>query len=137
MLSLSLAIFTFVGSVGVGVFTHFCHDDGIEQSFVIPQANGCEDQHEEIETCCAQETEVVETAESDCCSDEIDFFQVEFDQYENSDEFNFTPVEFVEVQPFTFTVEIASSQIAFPNYANPPPIKTGRQILIEHQVFRI
>lgn len=134
ILSLTLAMFTFAGSVGVGVFTHFCHDDGVEQSFIIPQASACEDKHEEIETCCAHEAEALE---SDCCSDEINFFQVDFDQYESSEAFSFIPVEFIEVQPFVLKMEIASSEVDFSNYANPPPIRTGRQILIEHQVFRI
>ncbi len=132
--SLALAIFTFAGSVGVGVFTHFCHDDGIEQSFIIPQTSCCEEKREKIDTCCDHGPEVIQ---EDCCSEEIDFFQVDFENYEASKFFAFAPLAIIEFQSPIFVANLATFEGEFANYANPPPLRTGRQILIQHQVFRI
>lgn len=134
ILSFALAIFTFAGSVGVGVFTHFCHNDGIEQSFIIPKASACEEEHEVIETCCAHDAEV---AQSDCCSDQVDFFQVDFENFESSQLFSFVPEKHLDIHAFDFDFAVASTEVSPKNYANPPPIRSGREILIQNQVFRI
>ncbi|MDG1347580.1 MAG: hypothetical protein P8P77_08175 [Crocinitomicaceae bacterium] len=134
ILSFALAMFTFVGSVGVGVFTHFCHDSGVEQSFIIPQSNMCEDEHEVFNACCSAE---VQAEESECCSDQIDFFQVEFENFENSLLFSFVPEKVLDIQSLDLDFTVASNLVTPSNYANPPPLRTGRQILIQHQIFRI
>ena len=127
-------MFTFAGSVGVGVFTHFCHEDGVEQSFIIPQSNMCEDEHEVLDTCCSDE---VHMEESECCSDQVDFFQVEFENFESRQLFSFVPEKGLDIQSLDLDFTVASNEVAPANYANPPPLRTGRQILIQHQVFRI
>ena len=134
ILSLALAIFTFAGSVGVGVFTHFCHDDGVEHSYIIPQANMCEDEHEVLDACCSAEVHI---EESDCCSDKTDFFQVDFENYESSELFSFVPEKILDVNSIEFDFVVVSNEVSPSNYANPPPLRTGRHILIQHQVFRI
>lgn len=134
ILSFALAMFTLAGSVGVGVFTHFCHDDGVEQSYIIPQANMCEDEHEALDACCSAEVHV---EESDCCSDLIDFYQVDFENFETSQLFSFTPEKILDIQSLDFDFVVASKEVAQSNYANPPPLRSGRQILIQHQVFII
>jgi hypothetical protein len=134
ILSFALAIFTFAGSVGVVVYTHFCHDDGIEQSYILRQASLCEEEHEEIEACCATENHL---QESDCCSDQVDFFQVDFENYETSQLFAFVPEKTFDVNSLDFDFVVASNEVSPLNYANPPPIRTAKQILIQYQVFRI
>ena len=134
ILSFILAVFTFAGSMGVGVFTHFCHDDGVEQSFIIPQSNMCEDEHEGFDACYSAEVHI---DESDCCSDQIDFFQVEFENFESSQLFSFSPEKGLDIQSLDLDFTVASNEVTPSNYVNPPPLRTGRQILIQHQVFRI
>ncbi len=132
-ISFALAIFTFVGSIGVGVFTHFCHEDGIEQSFLLP-INHCSDQIAEVQTCCAHEEKV---QESDCCSDQMDLIQLDFEQHESSSIFSFSPEITQNHFEFNKTEDDLIQDITPVSYANPPPNRSGRQILIENQVYRI
>lgn len=134
LIFLIFAAFTFVGSVGMGVFTHFCHKDGIEQSYILPPANHCADKKTEVQICCVHEVQI---QESDCCSDQVDFFQLDFEQFESPYFFSFYTEAFSSGAYFSFRFVPASSELVASNYANPPPILSGRQILIQNQVFRI
>jgi len=131
--SIALTLFTFVGSVGVGVFTHFCHKDGVEQSYILP-LNHCSEEKVEVSSCCAHEVKV---QESDCCSDQMELIQLDFEQYESSSLFSFAPAILQHHFEFALAKEdivIDATPVAF---ANPPPKRSARQILIENQVYRI
>jgi hypothetical protein len=134
IVSLTLAIFTFAGSVGVGIFTHFCEKDGIEQSFIIPQKHHCEEEKEAIPACCQHEEK---SLENDCCSDQMDFFQVDFESFQTFSELIFAPIATFNSNTFIYLAPVQVEEILVSNYANPPPQRTGKQILIQNQVFRI
>lgn len=129
-----LASFTFASTVGMGVFTHFCEKDGKEQSFLIPQNHHCEAEKESISACCQHEEK---TIESDCCSDQVDYYQFDFESFENHSLFCFDFLSFPEFINFSYISTKQTTSLLVSNFANPPPKRWGRQLLIHHQVFRI
>lgn len=129
-----LTIFVFVGSVGVGVYSNFCAKDGIEHSYFIRQAHHCEKEEVESLSCCQHETV---SLENDCCSDEIQFMQINLDYFQQVSNFAFVP--FITPTPVYTTLPKApiTANISNANFANPPPKLSGRDIIIQHQVFLI
>ncbi len=118
----------------MGVFTHFCEEDGIEQSFIIPQKHHCEEEKETLPACCQHEEK---TIESDCCSDQVDFYQVDFESFEVLSTQVFAPISSNNSFLNIYVTPVQYVELQVSNYANPPPERSGRQILIQNQVFRI
>jgi hypothetical protein len=133
-LFLILVIFTFVGSIGMSVYSHFCSKDGIEQSYFIQQEHHCEVITKKLPACCQKESVEME---KDCCSDEVHFIQADFDYFQQLSTFSFVPFA-VPTAVYELTVEpVIVAEISTYNLANPPPKLSGKEILIKNQVFRI
>lgn len=134
----TIATFLFLGSIGFNVFKHICPEDGIIVSYVIPQSDEhCSD--EEIDACDTQLTCCNESSEKekDCCSNEFDFFQLKLDYLNHFDSFIFLGVQSISFNGFTLNnTAIITEKVVVSNYPNPPPL-SGKEILIEKQVFII
>ncbi|MFA7272509.1 MAG: hypothetical protein WC044_01495 [Crocinitomicaceae bacterium] len=133
-LLLILVIFTFVGSIGMGVYSHFCSKDGIEQSYFIQQEHHCEAITKNLPACCQKESVEIE---KECCSDEVHFIQTDFDYFQQHSVFSFMLFALPTAE-YEHTIEpIVVAEISTDNLANPPPKLSGKEILIKNQVFRI
>ena len=135
ILVLTLIVFTFLGNVGVNVFTHSCKEDGVFRSYFVQTQNHCIDHViESVPPCC--EKKVIK--DDGCCNDEVEVYKVNFDFFTNYS---------VEV-PFFYVLEASSITTPYLfssdfhgvepiDYYRPPPKKNGKQIIIFNRVFRI
>jgi hypothetical protein len=134
ILFLALTLFTFVGSIGVGVYSHFCSKDGVEQSYFVRQAHHCDEEEIVLPSCCKQGDSEVQL-KNDCCSDQVQLVQIELDYFQQISHFTFSPflgpVPLYDGLVGTNNLELLSKC----NFANPPPKRSGRDIIIQNQVF--
>jgi hypothetical protein len=137
----SLIVFSFLGNVGLRVFTHSCQEDGIFRSYVIELQDHCED--EKIETlppCCQKERKVEcgEIAKDDCCNDEVDVYKINLDYFS---EYHVEVPYLNSFEKFVFPDLYLSVTVTdhfkADLYIHPPPKLSGKDILIRNQVFRI
>lgn len=129
-----------MGSVGVGVFSHLCSVDGLEQSFFIPKEDKCLTVVKE-KSCCHKsdtKTESHELSTKKCCSESLAIYKL---NTENTDQilklkFNKKYISIFQILPEILpSIFVKENQIA---YTNPdPPRSSGKEILIFKQVFRI
>jgi hypothetical protein len=134
-----LILFTFVGNIGMSVFTHSCEEDGVFRSYFVKLDDHCDDHIEEkVPPCCKKEGAGSSVKKDDCCSDNVAVYQVNFSYFSEysqqihliaSSDFNAVEFQFIESLPI--------HSIELPKTINPPPVLSGRDILIKHQVFRI
>ena len=139
-LLIMLIAFTFLGNVGLRVFTHSCEEDGTFRSYFLELQNHCEEKSEELlPPCCRKEKgnacEV--KLEDDCCSDQIDVYKIKLDFFSHcsvsAPDLAFTEI----VGDKWFQPEFTSTNCKPVHNTHPPPIRSGREILIQYQVFRI
>ena len=133
-ISFIFILFILVGSSGLKVFTHSCEEDGIFTSYFIQLEDHCEDEKEDLPSCCQTETQ----KEDDCCNDEVEVYKVKFDYFQDVQ----LDVPFFALQPeaikIKYVAELQSVTATKRPLLRPPPnSKSGRQLLILHQVFRI
>lgn len=131
---LILTIFIFVGSVGVGIYSHFCEKDGVEQSYFVKKTHHCEKQEIETLACCAHED--VEIAKN-CCSDELKFVKINLDYFHQIPGFHFVPFQFPTAVFECIIKSPIQTNISNANFANPPPKLGGKELLVHQQVFLI
>lgn len=130
-----LILFTFIGNVGMNVFTHSCKEDGIFRSYFVQLQDHCEDHDKEVVPSCCKKKEV---KDKDCCNDELDVFKIKLDffsQYQVS-----IPLFFLQGNLNQYTFEFGETRLLsfYQNhFVHPPPKPSGRQILLLNQVFRI
>ncbi len=132
---IALTFFVFVGSVGVGIYSHFCSKDGVEQSYFIQQDHHCEKQEIQKPSCC-QHKEIT-TAERDCCSDEMQFMKIDLDYFQQVTNFAFVAFAIPSPVYNCISFKPLTAKITKALFANPPPILSGKDIIIHHQVFLI
>jgi len=137
-----LILFTFVGNVGMSIFTHSCEEDGVFRSYFVKTHDHCNEQKKVIQApCCKKEKNTEcsnEIKEKDCCNDEVDIFKINLDYF--SDGQLSIPVFSICQKPISYNFcGLFSNAIQYnpENYIHPPPRLSGKDILIKHQVFRI
>lgn len=128
-----------LGSIGVNVFSHTCHEDGEIISYFVAIDNHCDDQLLEVDDCCAAETQCelnkpAHTEEHDCCDDEIKNLKLKLDYFQTSQENDINSIQPVFVQSRNELVSLVNVQPN--NYANPPPIPRSERIS-QNQVWII
>lgn len=133
-ISIFFILFIFIGNAGLRVFKHACEKDGIFTSYIIPLDDHCGDHERKVPTCCQKE----KVDKKDCCSDEVRIYPVNFDFFQDQD--LSLPSFFIPSEEIQF----AWNELAFSLPENdhfvlrpPPDGKTGKQLLIFNQVFRI
>ncbi len=128
----------FVGNVGVNVFKHICQEDGVWTSYFVKTADDhCESKHQEakhVKTCCSVEKE---QQEKDCCNDQTEFYKIDLDFYNDPSIEIPTCVSVENTFSFEFVLHESQEDYYTKKYVNPPPKRTGKDILIQHQVFII
>ena len=128
----------FVGNVGVNVFQHICQENGVWTSYFVQATdNHCEGEHKAVKhakSCCAVEQE---ENKKDCCNDQAEFFKIDLDFY-NDPSICIPPTSAIIIPTnFDFVLSETQQDYYTSKYVNPPPNKTGKDILIQHQVFLI
>lgn len=144
LVGIFLIAFIFIGNAGLRVFKHSCEEDGTFTSYILPSEEHCQEKDiEELPTCCQKEVAEVtcctpENEEDDCCSDEVAIYTVDFDFFQDSD-LEIPCIILGEANDiFVFLenrvhITTSSSYCLRPH----PDPQSGREILIQHQVFRI
>jgi hypothetical protein len=137
----SLIGLVFVGSVGISVFGHLCSVNGEEISFFAPIEETCKPVVEE-KSCCHAPKEISKSENNfkaeKCCTESFSYYKISTENTDRILDLKFSPKYtnafffFPEIFPTVFEKEI---QIA--KYYPDPPQKSGKEILIAFQVFRI
>ena len=117
------------------MFTHACEEDGVFTSFFIQQQNHCQEEEvSNLPPCCQEEEK------KNCCSDEKIVAQLE-EKYVQSQEPDVPTFAFIcpaQTAVFSYSGIQAKDISVVQSWEDPPPIrKSGRDILIQHCVFRI
>lgn len=131
-IAIFFVLFIFLGNVGLRVFKHACEQDGVFTSYIIQVDDHCGEHEVELPECCQKEEK------KDCCSDEVAIYPVDFDFFQDYDlsfDLIFLPNEAHTVVWKEFIASPADKEKLV--LRPPPDEKTGREILILNQVFRI
>jgi hypothetical protein len=136
----TLMVFTFIGNIGFGVFTHSCEKDGVFRSYFLPNADHCEEQPvTELPACCLSTSLNAcsnEQLENDCCQDDVRIYRINSDYLPdvqltiNQLSGVFQP-QFWCIQPRVYCAKVIH------DYTDPPPKWRGKSIRLFTQVFRI
>ena len=129
-----LSALLFLGNIGIPVFTHACDEDGVFTSFFINQQNHCQEEQPNLPPCCQKEKK------KNCCHDEKTVLQLD-EKYIITHAlaipifyFSFAANHTISFDPYILHSEVVSIQ----TWDDPPPIKKfGKELLIQHCVFRI
>ena len=141
-LLVGFAAFTFLGSVGFPVYTHICKEDGAFRSYFTKSTLHCSmDKEVSLPPCCAKKWAAYkgEKVKSNCCVEQTNLFKVRFD-FKNDLDLSFDIIcddvssnLLSKIKSFVASEEYQSAFL----YRPPPLHYSGRELLIEHQVFRI
>ncbi len=135
-----LILFTFLGNVGLRVFTHSCEKDGVFRSYFVETQDHCENDRREVQTCCRKKSDFTDSiaTEEDCCSDQVAVYKISLDyvsqykiQWFQSD---VIPIERITV--FSFATASLLDYVAERDIDSPPK-PGGKELLIRQQIFRI
>lgn len=137
ILIISGLLVLFVGNIGVSVFKHICQENGTWTSYFVQTADdncAAEKAAKHLKSCCSKEKE---NNKSDCCNDQTEYFKIKLDFF--NDPSIAIPIAGAIIVPSSFVFVFHETQKEYytANYINPPPIKAGKEILIQHQVFII
>jgi hypothetical protein len=137
---LTLIVF-FSTTIGVNVYAHFCKKDGNTISYFIPNNHGCENEEEKIASCCTEKLKNNCSSTSESLSEEKCCFEKSWTvklstDYEVENQIK-SPISFaLNLTCETIIVSELSINPLFHSFCDPPP-KSGKEILILHQIFRI
>lgn len=119
------AVLLFVGSIGWDVFTHTCEEDGVSKAYVFNTITHCEEHNENLPPCCQQEHD-----NDDCCDDEVSYYNLKFDFFENTQLYVFQVV-YILPNHFQIVHEIRKDEfIAQCANTDPPPITLSRRLSV-------
>lgn len=140
---LILVIVSFIGTIGVNVFQHSCSEDGVYTAYFINTNAHCEPLEPSTESCCEKERKIPSPSKQaisdNCCTDEVSYFKASLDYFSSYKiqvhalNTFVIPVVYYWNESFILPIQQASLQ-----YEDPPPLlKSGREILLNKQVFRL
>ena len=127
---LTLTILFLVSTTGMPIWSHYCEMMGKKS---LSECQACEEEKEEIFSCCSMEESDFEiqlkARESNCCIDEFDYKKIE-DNFFQSITSNLIPITSVitELQLSTLDFQNENKFAQQTNYNLPPP-KFGKQLL--------
>jgi len=132
---LFLSLLLFLGNIGIPVFTHACEEDGVFTSFFIQQQNHCQDEEvSNLPPCCQKEKK------KNCCNDEKTVLQLD-EKYVQSQTLSVPTFAFIcpdHTAIFSYQGSQTKGISVVETWEDAPPIKeSGKDILIQHCVFRI
>ena len=136
---IGLILFTFIGNIGLRVFTHSCEEDGVFRSYFVQLQDHCEDKQEELPPCCQKEQRSCgESITKDCCDDQVDVYRISLDYFSDY-EVSITDLAESNVYPLSpvhEVIRLTEPQIVS-SKADPPPKPSGREILNLNCIYRI
>lgn len=122
---LSFAILLlFVGNVGVDVFKHICEEDGVSVAYVVNTIDHCKDHRKDVPPCCEEEEQ------KDCCDDEVDYFQMKLDFFQQHQLLYFVSVPDFQDIKAVFVSEIMDSEVRYFSNTDPPPLPLSKRLSI-------
>ena len=131
---LFLSLLLFFGNIGIPVFTHACHEDGIFTSFFIKQQNHCQEEESELPNCCQK------NEKKNCCNDQKTVVQLD-EKYVQSQTLTVPTFTFIcpaNLKACHFEGSKTKDVHSLQTWGDSPPIReNGKDILIQHCVFRI
>lgn len=135
-----MALFLFLGSIGIGIFSHACEEDGVNVSYFTPDEDICiQHDHEKVQAadacekhCCDED----ETTEDDCCSTSSELLKVKLDYLNKIQVKAILFNQEVPTPVWVVDVPLETEEIAQASGSDPPP-KPGREILIDIQTWLI
>jgi hypothetical protein len=111
--------FLFVGNVGLDVYKHICEEDGVSVAYVFNTIDHCDSHVEDLPPCCQEEHE-----EKDCCEDEVSYFQIKLDFFQQLGQIDFVSIETNPiVAVFADEVVVEKPILSFSD-TDPPPLET-------------
>jgi hypothetical protein len=129
----------FFGTIGISVFEHFCSINGKEVSYFSPIEESCETEIVS-NSCCSHKksTNSLEFKKEKCCTEQFSYIKLNTENHseilklkENIKFLNAFSY-FSELFPTIYSKEQYIAQIH-----DDPPKKSGKEIIILNQVFRI
>lgn len=138
----TFALVIFTGTIGIHKFVHFCLVDGVDYSYVIPQEHTCKPVEEE-KSCCHNESASEdehhdETADDHCCKEDVRSFKIASDFIQKApSSLDWTCIVPATTPTFWSYITPTKTNKIRSGFISRPPPKSGREILIDHQVFRI
>lgn len=140
-----LIAFTFLGNVGVNVFTHSCKKNGDSLSFFIQAEDNCKEHHkkeiENVPPCCKKKAITScdkPVVDKNCCTDQVDLYAIQLNFYSNSENLFSSSLFDLDYQKITPVIQGTHPEInKSEQLSDPPPKPKGQELLILNQVFRI
>jgi hypothetical protein len=129
-----LTLILFFGNIGVSFYTHVCEEEGSFTSIFVPDNSHCEKKLSELPACCKKKQK------KDCCHNETKVFKVQSDYSTSFLKLSFDSPSLVDEKHFfelDFNPTFGNEESLAFSGTDPPPLLTGRKILIRNQVFRI
>lgn len=114
----------FIASTGFTLFSHMCLMDGEKRIST-----------QKMDDCCSHPDTKSAEINSNCCIDNSTFLKFDYSGFTQRN-FDFTPLDFTELV-VNYDVEPLLSKNVFPVFQNLPPPDSGKDILLNKQVFRI
>ncbi|MBL4862983.1 MAG: hypothetical protein JKY09_08215 [Crocinitomicaceae bacterium] len=121
-------LFLFVGNIGIDVFSHFCVEGEVSVSYFSENEDHCNDHHQEVDTNCCEEE-----LDDDCCSDNAYHVQIKLDFFNQMPQLMPALVPISSLWIFRNQNEFEGEIRNNFNYDSPPPLISGRQLLLNKQ----
>jgi hypothetical protein len=135
---LTLTAFLFVGSIGVGIFSKVCTEEGTNVSYFVPTENECckrqaESVEEDCGDCCSKDHH---TSEDDCCTVSSELVKLHLD-FVNKVQVQPILVPVANVQPvWQLEAILFTEEITTYSGSDPPP-KLRQERLTDTQQWLI
>jgi hypothetical protein len=135
-----LVFLLFTGSIGINVFAHFCSQAGTDYSYILPP-DSCEtEMAAALPACCHAPVQIDHSDKqfkNNCCQEAVSTFKISTDflqKFSSPLVWHLVPQQPKVLYAFAETVVEAPLVLGF---AQRPPPKPGREILVLQQTFRI
>jgi hypothetical protein len=130
LVGIGLILVVFLGSIGIPLYRHSCSHEQITIQTLFTMSDHCGEETEEEDACCAK-TIADESADDNCCTDEIKRLSLSFDYFESH---HYQPPFWLGEVPsaiaFRFPTEIVVSDesLIVCQITEPPPKPLGERL---------
>lgn len=127
---IGLILVVFLGSIGIPLYRHSCSHEQITIQTLFTMSDHCEEETEEEDACCAKAI-VDESADDNCCTDEIKRLSLSFDYFESDhDQSPFWVSEVPDFAELRFIKEVlvADESLIVCQITEPPPKPLGERL---------
>lgn len=130
-----------ISTIGITVYKHYCHSEGVSISYFSPVEHSCANEKKadnSIEDCCHKAPK-----KSNCCSDEVESYKIDSDYHQvDQSKIKFHALILI---PFKWILTIFNFEHSTPktvkstgiHFSNAPPLSSSLSFLRFIQVWRI